>query len=207
MVRKVALYGAVALVLSVVGCAKPPEMELNQAKQDVETAKASEAEKYAPETLRAAQDSLDAANSETEHQKGRIFFLRNYDKAKSAAMAASSVAAKAKDEAIAEKARRKQEAETAVSDAQVAIDSAKVALEHAPMGKGSEVDINQMKTDIAAAEAQLGEARSAVMAEDFDGGKSKAMAVKSTADGVSSQVKAAAEKVAALKATRRGGKR
>lgn len=207
MMRKVALCSAVALVLAMVGCAKPPQLELDAAKQAVDTAKASEAEKYAPETLRAAQDSLDAANTETEHQKGRIFFLRNYDKAKSGALSASSIAAKAKEEAIAEKARRKQEAEAAVAAAAASIDSAKVALEHAPVGKGSEVDISQMKTDLAAAEAQLGEAKAAVTSEDFDGGKAKATAVKSTADGISSQVQAAAEKVAALKAARRGGKR
>lgn len=207
MMRKVALFSALVFALSVMGCAKPPQMELDAAKQAVDAAKQSEAEKYAPETLKAAQDSLEAANSETERQNGRIFFLRNYDQAKSSALAASSVAAKAKEEAIAEKARRKQEAETAVAAAQTAIDSAKVALEHAPTGKGSEVDINQMKADVAAAETQLGEAKSAVTGEDFDGAKSKATAVKSTADRVAGDVKAAAEKVAALKAAKKGAKR
>ena len=84
-----------------VGCAKPPDEDMNAANQAVSDAKAAEADAYASSELASAQGSLDSAKTEIEAQKQKWF--PNYDKAKEFIATAKKGAETAKTTAAANK--------------------------------------------------------------------------------------------------------
>ena len=56
--RMVFALAVLALPLLVVGCSKPPEVEMQKANATIQAARAAEADMYAPQSLAAAQDTL-----------------------------------------------------------------------------------------------------------------------------------------------------
>ena len=93
---------------------------------------------------------------------------------------------------------RKRGAESSISGADAALQSARLSLDNAPTGKGTEGDIEQLRTELGSAEADLSAARAAASREDFDSAESKAASAQRTAEGVSSGVAAAAQKHAEM---------
>jgi len=189
----------VATTLFVTACAKPPQEELTAAQAAIEQAKTGEAEKYAPETFRAANDSLQAASTEIQAQASKFALFRKYDRAKALIAAGQATAAKAQQEAVVNKEAAKNAANQALTMATAAVDSAKTMLAKAPTGKDEKAAVETMKSDIAGAETSLEEVRQAIAQQDYFGAKAKAEAIQQKAMQVVTDVTAAIERV--------GGKR
>ena len=76
------------------GCSvMPPVQEMSDARQAIKAAREANAEKYAPQKLRSAEDSLELATKTLEQGE--------YEEARMAATVAKALAIKARDAAVA----------------------------------------------------------------------------------------------------------
>jgi TonB family protein len=112
--RATVRFGAIALALALTltGCAAPPTADIDAARAAVDRAVTSGAGQYATEALKAAQDARAALDAEMAAQDGKWF--KSYDKAKELAAAAKA----AGEKAAAEAAVAKQNADAAAAKAQ-----------------------------------------------------------------------------------------
>jgi hypothetical protein len=155
-----------ALLVVIAGCSKPPEAEINAANAAIEVARTAEAELYAPDALRKATDSLNAANAEKTTQDGKFALFRSYGKSKEMFVQAEALAKAAAGQAETEKEKVRQQVMEMLTTAQAAIDSTGKALAKAPVGKGNKADIELIKNDLAGVQAAFDQAKA-----DYDGGK------------------------------------
>mgnify|MGYP000322707321 CR=1 FL=1 len=153
MFKRVMMVLAVAALVIVVGCAKPPEAEIQQANTAIEAARTAEAETYAPAAYRTAMDTLNAANAAKTEADGKFALFRSYSKAKELYARAEMLASDAVAQAEAEKERVKAEVTQMLVDVKAVIDSAQVAFKKAPRGKGSKADLAMIQTDLDAVAA------------------------------------------------------
>jgi TonB family protein len=96
--RTIALLG---LAITVTGCAAPPAADVDAAKAAVNSAATGGADKYASESLKAAQDAQTALDAELQAQDAK--WVKSYDKAKELAAATKMAGDKAAAEAVAGK--------------------------------------------------------------------------------------------------------
>lgn len=193
---------SLSVVLSVlvaglaVGCAKPPTPAIEGANAALEAATAAEAEMYAADAYKAAADAKQQLDAELTAQQEKFAFFRSYTTASDLAASATMAAEQAKTDAIAEKERVRAETTQLIADAKLAVEEAKQLLETAPRGKGSQADIETMKSDLTSVEVSLGEADTALAASNFKEARNKAEAAMQAA----TQVKTAVEQAQALRA-------
>ncbi len=150
MLKRVMMVLAVATLMLVVGCAKPPEAEIQKANTAIDAARTAEAETYAPAAYKTAMDTLNAANSAKTEADGKFALFRSYSKAKELYVRAEMLANDAVTQAQAEKERVKAEVTQMLVDVKAVIDSAQVAFKKAPRGKGSKADLAMIQTDLDA---------------------------------------------------------
>ena len=102
--KKVILISIVAVtLLLMVGCAKPPEAEITAANAAMTTLRSAEAETYAPQALKTATDTLNAANAAKAEADGKFALFRSYKKAAALYKSAEKYAQTAATEAAAGK--------------------------------------------------------------------------------------------------------
>jgi TonB family protein len=92
---------AVCLAITVMGCASPPNADVDAANAALEQAASERAGQYAPESLRAAEDARAALDAELKAQEGKLF--KSYDKTKELAVATKAAGDKAAADAVAVK--------------------------------------------------------------------------------------------------------
>lgn len=197
MYKKIAVVFALFALLVFIGCAKPPEQEIQKANSSIEAARAAEAEEYVPESFQVAMDTLNAANAAKQEADGKFALFRSYSKAKALYVSADALAAKASQDAAAEKERVKQEVTGLMTQAKAVLDSATAALAKAPKGKGSKADIELIKNDLAAAQASFDDANN-----DFNAGKYKV--AKAKVEAAMQKAQAVIDEIAAAKAKKMG---
>jgi hypothetical protein len=199
MYKKIAVVFAVIALLVFIGCAKPPEQEIQKANSAMDAAKAAEAEEYVPESYQVAMDTLNAANAAKQEADGKFALFRSYSKAKALYMSAEAMANKAAEDAAAEKERVKEEVTGLLTQAKAVLDTANAALAKAPKGKGSKADIELIKNDLAAAQASFDDANN-----DFNAGKYKTAQAK--VEAAMQKAHAVIDEIAAAKAKKMGTK-
>ena len=96
--RTIALLG---LAITVTGCAAPPAADVDAAKAAVNSAATGGADKYASDSLKAAQDAQAALDAELKAQDSK--WVKSYDKAKELAAATKAAGDKAAADAVAGK--------------------------------------------------------------------------------------------------------
>ena len=74
---------AIAVVALAVGCAKPPQAEIDAAKAALESARA-EASEYAPEAFSAAEDAMANLETELKTQEEKFALMRRYETSEAA---------------------------------------------------------------------------------------------------------------------------
>ncbi len=188
---------AVAIAFLVAACSKPPAQELDAATASVKDVASAGAEKYAPEDLKKLNDQVAAANAEIKAQDGKFF--KSYDKAKEMLVKVKADADALKPTIAAKKDEAKKNATAAQDAAKSAVEEAKGLLAKAPVGKGSQADIEAMKADVKGLDDGLTEIQNLMTSEDYPGVTAKAKAISDKAASVSDQVKQAMEKMAAAK--------
>jgi hypothetical protein len=142
-------------------------------------------------------DTLNAANAAKQEADGKFALFRSYSKAKALYVSADALAAKAVEDAAAEKERVKQEVTGLLTQAKAVLDSANQALAKAPKGKGSKADIELIKNDLAAAQASFDDANN-----DFNAGKYKI--AKSKVEAAMMKAQSVIDQIAEAKAKKMG---
>jgi hypothetical protein len=202
--RKMMVVLPLVLVLvMLVGCQKPPQADIDAAKASLDGARAAEATDYAPDSLKAAEDSQAQLDAELKVQEQKFALFRSYKKATELSQATKSAGEKASVDAKAKKEQVKGEAQTLITEAKTALDEAKALLEKAPKGKGTQADLEAMKADLMAVETSINEAQNSFNAEKYLDAKSKAEAAKTQAGNVKTSIEQAIE---AKKAAKKGKK-
>jgi hypothetical protein len=201
MPRRLVLVLAVLSVLPLTwGCNDPPEVEVQQAQAALTAARTAEAQVYAPRSLTAAQDTLNAALAKKQEQDGKFVLFRRYEESRLQLTRAEGLAKKAESDSKAEKERVRQEVMDLLSTAKTELDAAAVALQTAPRGKGNKAELALIEAEMQGINTAYAEAKA-----EFDSGrlltaKPKVTAVREQVQRITNEIATAA---AAAKAPRR----
>jgi len=181
-----------ALPLLIWGCSKPPEVEMQKAQAALAAAKAAEAQQYAPRSLAAAQDTLNAAMAEKQQQDAKFVLFRRYEKSRQQMVRAEGLAQKAEADAKAEKERVRQEVSSQLSMAASELEAVKVAFQNAPKGKGNKAELALIEAELQSVEAPYAEAKAEFDAGRFLTAKPKVAAVREQIKRINDEIAAAA---------------
>lgn len=164
MNRKTMIFtalAAVALVVYLGSCAKPPQAEIDAAKEAVAKAESdADAPVYAAETLASAKDSLSRTLKESE--------AKRYDQAKALALETVQIAEKAISDGKAGKERAKTSAASTIESVKSDVADAEKALAGARKTRGVKLDFAAVASEIDAVKKNLAAAES-----DFNNGAYK----------------------------------
>ena len=182
---------AMAMML---GCAKVPQADLDAAKAALDAAKSAEVDRYLPELFNAVKDSLDSATAEIEKQNSKFALFRSYKKAKELL---AKVTADAND-AVAQVAAKKEEVKTEVEGlmAQVApaVENVKGLMKKAPRGKEGRAALEAINSELAAVEASVAEANTAMTNGDYLTARDKVQANLQKLASLAQELQAAIDK-------------
>jgi hypothetical protein len=146
---------AIAMVVFLAGCAKEPVVELDAAKAAVAKAAAEGADRYAPATYNAAQDTLNAAVAEIEAQKEKFSLFRKYDVALNLLTSATTISEQAVAEAGQMKLQVKEEVVTMLGEVKAMIEQTTALIATAPVGKEGKAALEAMTAENSAMEAAV----------------------------------------------------
>lgn len=187
---------ALTLTAGVTACSKPPAEEIAAVKTAVDAVVAEGAEKYAPEEYKALQDAMTAAMDEVKAQEGKMFGGK-YDKAKELLAQVQTSAVTVKETAVAAREAMATEV-VAVKEAAVAgVAGLQALVANAPVGKGSEADLEAIRADVAGLETSLQEVQPLIDAGDFAGAKEKADAIQAKVAEITAEIQTAQSMVPA----------
>jgi hypothetical protein len=151
--RLIVIALSAMVFIAFIGCSKQPIVESKQAQAALDSAKAAEADKYAPETYKAAKDTLAAASKEKADQDKKFVWFRSYDIAKETFIKAEALAKEAQSAAMKAKPMVKAQVEAELKEAQTALDEANAALKKAKRARRK--DLKQYEDNLAALTANL----------------------------------------------------
>jgi hypothetical protein len=187
---------ALTLTAGVTACSKPPAEEIAAVKTAVDAVVAEGAEKYAPEEYKALQDAMTAAMEEVKAQEGKMFGGK-YDKAKELLAQVQTSAATVKDTAVAAREAMATEVVTVKEAAVAGVAQLQALVAAAPVGKGSEADLEAIRADVAGLETSLQEIQPLIDAGDFAGAKEKADAIQAKVAEITAEIQTAQSMVPA----------
>jgi chromosome segregation ATPase len=200
--RKNHVYvGLALLVVTVlaVGCAKPPQAEIDGLKAAMAAAEQAEAGKYAADALDAANQAMNAVNAELQAQEAKFALFRSYTKTKQLIGDAMTAAQNAQQAAVEGKERAKNEAQAAIDAVKAAVTSATdtmAALAKCPRKpKDFKKDMEMMKGNLDTYSAQVTEIEGAFGREDYLGAKASADTLKGQLDAMINDMMAAKAKM------------
>jgi len=186
------LFAAVVLTIFVTSCAKAPQAEMDAAQAALDSAKVAQVDVFMESEYAALQDSINAAATEIQAQKSKVF--GNY---KSAQKKLIDVTASAND-LITKTEARKVEVKTEIATAQAEIatlmdENAKM-VEMAPKGKEGKEAIESIKSDLASINASTPEVQTLVDGNQLMAAQTKVNAVKQKATEINTELKTVLEK-------------
>jgi len=187
----VAFTGAVMFA----GCGgEPPTSDLAAAKKALESARDVGAEQFASQQYSVAEEAYSAAEKAVNEASAEI--ITDFAESQALISNAKSKANDAKSAAEAEKGRQRGAAENALAAAVGVLGQARDALAGAPVGKGTEGDIQQLQDELGAAEAEIDAAKSAVSSDEFSNAEMNAKSAQQKAQMVVAGVQDATKKYA-----------
>lgn len=187
---------ALTLTAGLTACSKPPAEEIAATKTAVDAVVAEGAEKYAPEEYKALQDAMTAAMEEVKAQEGKMFGGK-YDKAKELLAQVQTSATTVKETAVAAREAMATEVVTVKEAAVAGLAELQALVAAAPVGKGSEADLEAIRADVAGLETSLQEVQPLIDAGDFAGAKEKADAIQAKVAEITAEIQAAQSMVPA----------
>lgn len=196
---KLSRIAVLSLAFVLVACQKPPQVELDAAKQAVQAVRDAEAQKYAADQLAGVESAIQAAEAEIATQNEKFALFRNYDNAKKMLAEVGTKADAAKAAAVAGKEQARSEAEAALTAAKTAVDGVRVALDE--LGgckrkpKGFKEDLEALRGQVDGLSAQVAPIESAYASEDYKGAKSQAESLSSQVGTLAADIAAAKEKI------------
>ncbi|AMV72452.1 hypothetical protein JCM30471_09670 [Desulfuromonas carbonis] len=189
------------LAFTLTACGKQPVEEINSTRSAIDAAVSEGAEKYTADDLKAVNDKLAVVMDEIKVQDGKLF--KNYDKAKQMLTALKVDADSLKAKVITVKEEQRAAAVAALDSASSSITEAEALLASAPQGKGSAADIAMMKGDLQGLQTALGEVQPLIDSGDYAAASERAASIQEKAGTIAAEVRAAQERLAALKIRRK----
>ncbi len=194
--RWLALAGLMVLA---VGCAQPPQQEMDAAKAALAEAESAEADKYASAEWSTAQQAMNAAQAEVEAQNAKFALFRSYGTAKELIADATAKANQARDAGAAGKEKARNEAQAAADAARAAVENAQTLLASLEQcrrkPKGFAADLEALKGSVSALAEQVGGIDAAFSSEDFLGAKASADALRGQAETLATDIGNAKTKI------------
>ncbi|RPJ46344.1 MAG: DUF4398 domain-containing protein [Candidatus Latescibacterota bacterium] len=185
------MVALIALGLVFGGCAKRPELEITTARTAVTEANTPDAQTYAPDALRRVREAEQALDRELAVQDKKFVLFRKYEEAKRLAAEVQTKGNEAKSEAAAKKAEAMAEATRLIQEAKALLLEVQGMMEKAPRGKGTALDLQVLKEDLASVESTLGEADMSFSAEKYLDAQKQAKLAMNTANSVKTELTAA----------------
>jgi hypothetical protein len=172
-----ALVATAAALVTLMGCAKVPQVELDAARAQLGEAEAAEAAKYASAEWEQASAAMTAVDAALEEQDAKFTLLRSYDATTELIATATTQADNAKQAAIAGKEAARQAATMALDSANAIIASARTTLTE--LGscrgpKGFAVDLAALNGSVEGLEAEAVSVAASLEQGDFLGSQSLA---------------------------------
>ena len=152
--KRVLLFGianAVCVCALIAGCAKPPQQEITNAQNAIESAKAAKAPIFADEQFKAAQAMVDSALADIRAQNTKSPFSHDYTKAKTMLLKATAAAEAAIAAVAANKAKISGEAKALLDKIKPIIIESDQLLEYPIQNKNKEALVLKLKLNAAAA--------------------------------------------------------
>jgi hypothetical protein len=188
------LFAAVAVLgLAFTGCAKRPEMEVAAARTAVTEATTPDAQTYAPDALRKLREAEQALDRELGVQDKKFALFRKYEESKTLAADVQTKAEDVKSTAAAKKAEAMAEATRLLDEAKALLVEVQAMIEKAPRGKGTALDLQVMKSDLASVETTIAEADMSFGSEKYLEAQKQAKLAINTATTVKNELTAAME--------------
>lgn len=183
------------------GCAKPPQADIDNARNSLQAARDAGAADYARAALTEAENAFTAVETEVAAQQKKFALMRSYKQTSTLSAQAIAASEKAQADAVAGKDRTKGEAEALLGQARTAMDEANAMLATAPAGKGSQMEIEAMKNDMQGVATQIAEGEQAHAAERYLESKAKFEAAFNAANNVKMMIEQAKAMKAGKKAS------
>ncbi len=185
----VAFTGAVLFA----GCGgEPPTSDLAAAKKALESARDVGAEQFASQQYSVAEEAYSAAEKAVNDASAEM--MSDFAESQALIINAKSKANEAKSAAETEKSRQRGAAENVLAAAVGVVGQARDALAGAPVGKGTEGDIQQLQDELGAAEAEIAAAKSAVSSDEFSNAEMNAKSAQKKAQMIVTGIQDAAKK-------------
>jgi lipoprotein-anchoring transpeptidase ErfK/SrfK len=132
-----AILVVAGVTTAIVRADKPPMLLLETARKSIGATRSVEATEYAPEYVKAAEESLAAASREIDRENRRFFVIRDYDAARAQALAADRIARETIGVSTTRRDSVAREALANLEEAKVSMDEAREMLEYVPMDRVS----------------------------------------------------------------------
>ncbi len=190
--RMLTVFAMMAMVVFMTGCAKVPQMEIDNAKAAVEEARAAGADLYQQAQFGAVQDSLKVALANVETQKSKLF--SRYGAVKVQLEGVKTLAMQVKESTLARIEEVKQEITTTMTEVTALVTENKDLLTKAPKGKEGREALEQIKTDMAGIDASVVDAQTMLASGDLLGTLDKIKAAKDKSMGINAELKEAIDK-------------
>jgi hypothetical protein len=174
------------------GCAKVPQVEIDNANLAIQEAQTAGADIYVPEAFAALKDSFNVANESIEAKKSKLF--KSYKKEKAQLVAVVTLGSDVKLKTEARIAELKAEIQTTLTEVGTLVEESKALVGQAPRGKEGSTALMAIKADIATIEASVAEVQAAVGTESFIATLDKAKAVKDQAASIKAELETVIEK-------------
>ncbi|MBN2319988.1 MAG: hypothetical protein JXR49_12960 [Acidobacteria bacterium] len=183
------------LIILLSGCSSAPTEEIKATTDALESIETPDINTYAPESLAAAQDEMNKALAEVKTQEEKFALTRDYKQSVALLKSTNELVEKAANEAQANKAKAKADAETALAELPLILQEASDLLAKAPKGKDTKADLEAMQNDLKLAEENAVEANNAMAAEKYPDALAKSRTAKEKSSSIIEQVKSARQKL------------
>jgi hypothetical protein len=201
MMRRNLFVGLLVVVVAVlaVGCAKPPQADVDAAKAALTAAEQAEAPKYAPDAWEKAKQAEAAVDAEIGAQAAKFALFRSYKKTAELVKAAKDAADAAKQAGIDGKEKAKNEAKAAIDGVKAAVENAKTLLATLEKcrrkPKDMKKDLELMKGNLDGYGTQVTDLDGKFGKEDYLGAKAQADTLKGQIEKMVADLSAAKTKI------------
>ncbi|HKM93085.1 MAG TPA: hypothetical protein VJY41_05480 [Prolixibacteraceae bacterium] len=191
--RSLKLVTVMAIALLIFsGCAKVPQMEIDNAKAAIEAVRASGVEVYVADAFGALNDSMNVALESITAKNSKMFKNFKNETAQLVAVVSQAAAVQAAgDEKI---SQLKAEIEKIVGAITTKIEESKNLVLQAPKGKEGNTALMAIKADIASVETSLDELKTVVGTENYIQSLNKIKAVDTQISSIKSELETVIEK-------------
>jgi len=189
----------ITLVVSalLVGCAKPPQVEIDAAKAAVDQAKTEGADIYAKTEMIKAQEAFKEGMAEVNKQKG--MFFADYTQSKKLLKGAMALADAAKSKAGLGRVKARAEAEEALARAESVIKEVKKLIAKKPKNKKKRTKFKALKKELAMASTAAASVKKTIDAGDYIRARGDAVMALTTAEEIKNKIAPKAKKVKMVK--------